>query len=68
MKRSSKLQVLRHYRALFESGSFCGLSDGELLSRFLSRDGEVCRAGIRGALVERHSAGVLEHLQSDRRQ
>jgi RNA polymerase sigma factor (sigma-70 family) len=58
MKRSSKLPVLRHYRALFESGSFCGLSDGELLSRFLTRDGESAELAF-AVLVERHASAVL---------
>jgi RNA polymerase sigma factor (sigma-70 family) len=58
MKRSSKLPVLRHYRALFESGSYCGLSDGELLSRFLTRDGESAELAF-AVLVERHASAVL---------
>jgi RNA polymerase sigma factor (sigma-70 family) len=58
MKRSSKLPVLRHYRALFESGSFCGLSDGELVARFLTRDGESAELAF-AVLVERHASAVL---------
>ncbi len=58
MKRTSKQPVFRHYRALFESGSFCGRSDGELLARFLTRDGESAELAF-AVLVERHSSSVL---------
>jgi RNA polymerase sigma factor (sigma-70 family) len=58
MKRSSKLPVLRHYRALFESGSFCGLSDGELLARFFTRDGDSAELAF-AVLVERHASAVM---------
>ena len=58
MKRASKMPVIRHFRALFESGSFCGRSDGELLARFLTRDGESAELAF-AVLVERHSSSVL---------
>ena len=58
MKRSGKLPVYRHYRALFELGSFCGRSDGELLARFLSRDGDAAELAF-AVLLERHAAAVL---------
>ena len=59
MRRSSKLPVYRHYRALFEEGSFCGMADGELLLRFLSQDdGESAELAF-AVLVERHASGVM---------
>jgi RNA polymerase sigma factor (sigma-70 family) len=59
MKRSSKLPVYRHYRALFEEGSFCGMADGELLLRFLKQDdGESAELAF-AVLVERHAGGVM---------
>ncbi len=59
MKRSSRLPDYRHYRALFEQGSFCGMPDAELLSRFLSHDdGESAELAF-AVLVERHASGVM---------
>ena len=59
MRRSTKLPVYRHYRALFEEGSFCGKADGELLSRFLRPDdGESAELAF-AVLVERHASGVM---------
>jgi RNA polymerase sigma factor (sigma-70 family) len=59
MKRSSRLPDYRHYRALFEQGSFCGMSDAELLSRFWSQDdGESAELAF-AVLVERHASGVM---------
>ena len=43
--------------ALLEAGSVGGLSDGELLARWLDREGPAARVAV-GALVDRHSAMV----------
>ncbi len=58
MKQSSKSPAYRHYRVLFEFGSFSGLSDGELLGRFVNRDDEAAEFAF-AALVDRHASKVL---------
>ncbi len=58
MAHSRKLPVLGHYRVLFEAGSFSGLSDGELLARFVSRDSESGELAF-AAIVERHARAVM---------
>ena len=45
--------VPRSLRTLFHDGSLTGLTDGQLLERFASRDGEATEAAF-AALVERH--------------
>ena len=60
MKRSSKLPVHGHYRVLFEIGSFSGLSDGELLARFVNRPGEAAELAF-AAIVERRAAAHPVH-------
>ena len=66
MARTRMLPVLRHYRALFEVGSFCGVSDGELLARFVTREENRPSWRLRCS-----SSGTLRpsaHLPSDCRQ
>src|SRR4051812_4573276 len=50
--------VLRQIRAVFEGGNGANLTDGQLLERFATRDGEVAELAF-AALVERHGAMVL---------
>jgi RNA polymerase sigma factor (sigma-70 family) len=47
-----------HLRSLFHAGSVAGLTDGQLLERFATRDGETAGAAF-AALVERHGPMVL---------
>jgi RNA polymerase sigma factor (sigma-70 family) len=63
MRHSRKLPVLAHYRALFEVGSFSGQSDGELLARFVNREGDSGQVAFT-ALVERHASKVLRICRS----
>src|SRR5690348_9051809 len=49
---------LRDVRALFGAGAVGGLSDGQLLDRFLARRDEVAEA-VFAALVARHGSMVL---------
>ncbi len=58
MRQSSRLPVLEHYRVLFEAGSFSGLSDRELLARFVSQDAEAGELAF-AAIVERHARAVM---------
>ena len=58
MSSGSRSSLLRQFRTLFEAGTVAGLTDGQLLERFLaSRDegGEIAFA----ALVARHGPMVL---------
>jgi DNA-directed RNA polymerase specialized sigma24 family protein len=50
--------VLRHIQALFDKGTIGGLTDGQLLERFTTRDGEAAELAF-AALVERHGPMVL---------
>ena len=50
--------VFRQVRELFEGGAAGGRSDGELLGRFLGREGATSESAF-AALVERHGAMVL---------
>ena len=43
---------------LFEAGSFSGLSDGELLARFVDQEGDTGELAF-AVLVERHAAAVM---------
>ncbi len=54
--------IRRDVQALFEVGSFAGLSDGQLLERFHD-SGEVVSQGAFAALVERHGPMVLRTCQ-----
>ncbi len=58
MKHSRNAALLRDHRVLFEFGSFAGLSDGELLARFLNRESAAAEPAF-AALVERHGRAVL---------
>jgi RNA polymerase sigma factor (sigma-70 family) len=55
---ASNGKVLRHVRALYDHGTFAGLSDGALLERFAGRTGEAAELAF-AALVERHGPMVL---------
>ena len=48
----------RHLRTLFNVGTVAGLSDSQLVERFLTRNGEAAELAF-SALVERHGAMVL---------
>ena len=50
--------LLRQVEALFGVGTVCGLTDGELLERFVGRRGELSELAFT-ALVERHGRMVL---------
>ncbi len=50
--------VLKHLRTLFDHGAIGGLSDGQLLERFVLRRDEAAEAAF-AALVERHGPMVL---------
>jgi RNA polymerase sigma factor (sigma-70 family) len=63
MRHSRKLPVHEHYRVLFEVGSFCGLSDGELLARFVEREADTAEMAF-AVLVERHATAVMRICRS----
>jgi RNA polymerase sigma factor (sigma-70 family) len=63
MKSSWKLPAVEHYRVLFEVGSFSGLSDGELLARFVEREADTAEIAF-AALVERHGLAVMRICRS----
>ncbi len=50
--------VLQHVEILFREGTTAGLSDGELLDRFLGGSAEVAESAF-AALVERHGPMVM---------
>jgi hypothetical protein len=50
--------ALRHVRTLLSSGTVAALTDGQLLERFATRDGEAAEMAF-AALVERHGPMVL---------
>ena len=50
--------IPRQIQKLFAAGTFCGLSDGQLLERFLASRDEVAEMAF-ALLVERHGAMVL---------
>jgi hypothetical protein len=50
--------ALRHVRTLFSVGTIAALTDGQLLERFATRDGEAAELAF-AALVERHGPMVL---------
>jgi RNA polymerase sigma factor (sigma-70 family) len=58
MRNGQHGSVLRQIHVLYGRGTFAGLSDGELLDRFDSRDGEAAELAF-ATLVERHGAMVL---------
>ena len=51
-------RALRHVRTLYTLGAVGGLSDGQLLERFATRDGEAAELAF-ASLVERHGPMVL---------
>ncbi len=54
----SPMDLLKQIDALFRTGTSNGLTDGQLLDRFLERRGEDAEAAFT-ALVDRHGATVL---------
>ena len=58
MAKAQQASVLRHVELLFNSGTTTGLSDKQLLERFLDR-GDVSRDLAFAALIERH--GLMVH-------
>jgi RNA polymerase sigma factor (sigma-70 family) len=58
MAGSSRFEVLRCVGGLFQVGAFGGLSDGQLLDRFVGRNREFAELAF-AALVERHGPMVL---------
>ena len=59
MARTRALPIYRHYRVLFEVGSFAGVCDGELLARFVNRQDEAAELAFRGARRAARSSKVL---------
>jgi RNA polymerase sigma factor (sigma-70 family) len=55
--------VLRQIQALFDAGTVGGLTDGQLLERFATRNGEAAELAF-AALVERHGPMVLRTCRS----
>src|SRR5262245_5151241 len=55
---TSEVRLNDQIRTLFQSGSLGALSDGSLLDRYASRQGEVSEMAF-AALVERHGPMVL---------
>jgi RNA polymerase sigma factor (sigma-70 family) len=55
---SGRADAARHLQTLFSLGTSGGLTDGELLERFASRQGVLAEAAF-AALVERHGPAVL---------
>lgn len=62
MALSSNGTLLRYVRALYDFGTFAGLTDGQLLERFTTRSGEAAELAF-AALVERHGPMVLRVCQ-----
>ena len=58
MERGPASGVLREIRALYTTGTSTGLTDAELLERFVARDGEEAEDAF-AALVHRHGPTVL---------
>ena len=52
------MKLLKQIETLFHTGTSGGLTDGQLLERFLERRDEVAEAAF-AALVDRHGAMVL---------
>ena len=58
MEKGQGAAVLREIQALYTSGTLVGLSDAELLERFLARDGNAAEDAF-AALMHRHGPIVL---------
>jgi RNA polymerase sigma factor (sigma-70 family) len=58
MARHNSGTILRQIRALVDAGTVCGLTDGQLLERFLAGRDEVAELAFT-ALVQRHGPMVL---------
>jgi RNA polymerase sigma factor (sigma-70 family) len=58
MRKSHSSPVLRELHVLFSAGTQAGLTDDELLARFIAREGEVAEQAF-AALVERHGPMVF---------
>src|SRR4051794_39659403 len=58
MPGGSSAMIGKGFQALFRTGTVAGLTDGELLERFLDRRGDLSEAAF-AALFERHGGLVL---------
>ena len=58
MQEGRMMSATRRIHALYSVGTFTGLSDGQLLERFATREGEAAELAF-AALVERHGPMVL---------
>jgi RNA polymerase sigma factor (sigma-70 family) len=58
MATNGHRSVVRELQTLFSAGTACGLTDSELLERFVRRKGEASECAFAG-LVERHGPMVL---------
>ncbi len=58
MAKDRSAAVLRQIRAVFHEGTTAELTDGQLLERFLTRDGEAAELAF-SSLVQRHGSMVL---------
>jgi RNA polymerase sigma factor (sigma-70 family) len=67
MERTSTNASCKHIRTLFRAGSLCGLTDRQLLDRFVARDNGGDEADAEAAfevLVKRHGPTVLRLCRS----
>ena len=67
MERTSTNASWKHIRTLFRAGSLCGLTDRQLLDRFVARDGHGDEADAEAAfevLVKRHGPMVRRLCRS----
>lgn len=58
MRNRPREDAIRQVQTLFQVGTVAGLTDGELLDRFLNREGEVAELAF-SLLIERHGPMVL---------
>ena len=63
MSAARRGDSVRHFRTLFDLGTIGELTDGQLLERFATRDGEAAEMAF-SALVERHGPMVLRTCRS----
>ena len=67
MERTSTNAGWKHIRTLFRAGSLCGLTDRQLLDRFVAENGDGDQADAEAAfevLVERHGPMVRRLCRS----